>query len=289
MTRTKPLRFGVWDWLIVAAVLAVIALIAWRVQTVLVYKWNWSVVPAYLVRFDEETGRYAANLLLQGFFVTIRLSIWAGFAAAIIGLLVALMRVANQLFFQAFGRIYVELIRNIPPLVFIFIFYFFISSQIMPLLGIDGWARTLDPLENRWFVFLFGDPKLFEAFVSGVICLAMFEAAYVAEIIRGGIQTIPKGQWEAASSIGLSSFDRMRYVILPQAISRTIPPLANQFISLIKDSSIVSLIAIQELTFMASQTVTTTQRVFEIWITVGVLYFILCFVLSLLFQRFERR
>ncbi|HRY26999.1 MAG TPA: ABC transporter permease subunit, partial [Geminicoccaceae bacterium] len=97
------------------------------------------------------------------------------------------------------------------------------------------------------------------------------------------------GQWEAAASLGLSRFDRMRDVILPQAIRATAPPLANQFISLVKDSSIVSLIAVQELTFMASQTVVTTQRTFEIWLTIGALYFLICWPLSLLFARLEKK
>jgi polar amino acid transport system permease protein len=134
-----------------------------------------------------------------------------------------------------------------------------------------------------------GDRRLIEAFLSGVIVLAMFEGAYVAEIIRAGIQSIPKGQWEAASSLGLSRLDRMRYIILPQADPQHGAASRQPVISLVKDSSIVSLIAIQELTFMASQTVVTTLRTFEIWLTIGALYFAICWPLSLLFRRFERK
>jgi polar amino acid transport system permease protein len=225
---------------------------------------------------------------MQGFWTTVRLTIWGSLLAAVIGLLIGLCRISHDRFLRMVGRTYVELIRNIPPLVFIFIFYFFISSQIMPLLGLDTLVRDAGPGTMAVVDLLFGDPKLLPQFVSGLVCLAMFEAAYVAEIVRAGIQSIGKGQWEAAESLGLSRFDQMRDVVLPQAIQRTLPPLASQFISLIKDSSIVSLISIQELTFMASQVVVSTQRVFEVWITVAAMYFGLCFVFSWLFARLER-
>jgi len=282
-------RLGWLDLAILAVLALVIGYLAWRVDTVLVYKWNWSIIPRFLYRFDDEQQRWIANLLMQGFWTTVRLTLWGSVLAAVIGLLIGLCRISRDLFLRMVGRAYVELIRNIPPLVFIFIFYFFISSQIMPLLGIDAMVRDASPATLAVIEVLFGDPKLLPQFVSGLICLAMFEAAYVAEIVRAGIQSIGKGQWEAAESLGLSRFDQMRDVILPQAIQRTLPPLASQFISLIKDSSIVSLISIQELTFMASQVVVSTQRVFEVWITVAAMYFGLCYIFSWLFARLERR
>ena len=285
----KARRLGWLDLAILAGLALVIGYLAYRVDTVLVYKWNWSIVPRFLYRFDDEQQRWIANLLMQGFWTTVRLTIWGSLLAAVIGLLIGLCRISPDLFLRMVGRTYVELIRNIPPLVFIFIFYFFISSQIMPLLGLDTLVRDASPGTLAVVDLLFGDPKLLPQFVSGLICLAMFEAAYVAEIVRAGIQSIGKGQWEAAESLGLSRFDQMRDVVLPQAIQRTLPPLASQFISLIKDSSIVSLISIQELTFMASQVVVSTQRVFEVWITVAAMYFALCFVFSWLFARLERR
>ena len=285
--RSRRLRWL--DLAVLAALALAIGYLAYRVDTVLVYRWNWSVVPQFLYRFDDEQQRWIANLLMQGFWTTVRLTIWGSVLAAVIGLLVGLCRISRDLFLRMVGRAYVELIRNIPPLVFIFIFYFFISSQIMPLLGLDSLVRDASPGTLAVIELLFGDPKLLPQFVSGLVCLAMFEAAYVAEIVRAGIQSIGKGQWEAAESLGLSRFDQMRDVVLPQAIQRTLPPLASQFISLIKDSSIVSLISIQELTFMASQVVVSTQRVFEVWITVAAMYFALCFVFSWLFARLERR
>ncbi len=285
----RKLRFGWLDLLVLAGLLALFGWLAWRANTGLVYNWNWAIVPSLFFRTDAETGAIIPHLLSQGLMVTLRLTFYASIAAALVGLVIGLCRIAPGLLLRLIGRTYVELIRNVPPLVFIFVFYFFLSSQLMPLLGIGDYARNLPVDQRYWFELLFGDRRLIEAFLSGVIVLAMFEGAYVAEIIRGGIQAIPKGQWEAASSLGLSRLDRMRYVLLPQAIKNTAPPMANQFISLVKDSSIVSLIAIQELTFMASQTVVTTQRTFEIWLTIGALYFAICWPLSLLFRRLERR
>ena len=114
-------------------------------------------------------------------------------------------------------------------------------------------------------------------------------AAYIAEIVRAGIQSIPKGQIEAGQTIGLSSVQIMRNVVLPQAIQKVIPPLAGQFITLIKDSSLVALISIQELSFLAMEIAISEQRFFEVWISVGLMYFSVCFACALVFRRFETR
>ena len=177
-----------------------------------------------------------------------------------------------------------------PPLVIIFIFYFFLSEQIVPVLGIEDWARSIarGPNAEIW-AFLFGDMRQFPALASGVIVLALFESAFAAEALRAGIQSIERGQWEAAAALGLRSHARMRLVILPQGIQRALPPLANQFISLVKDSSIVSLISIQELTYMTLATVATSGAIFEAWLTTAGFYFVICWILSLVFRRIERR
>jgi polar amino acid transport system permease protein len=187
------------------------------------------------------------------------------------------------------ARTYVELVRNTPPLVFIFIFYFFLSSQLMPLLGVDELARSESPTVQAIVRLIAGEPALFSNFISGLICLSIFEGAYITEIVRAGIQSIPRGQWEAGKSMGLSGYSIMRDVILPQAVQRIAPPLANQFIILIKDSSIVSLISIQELTFMAVEVGVSTSRIFEVWILVAAMYFVICYACVVLFSWFERR
>lgn len=277
------------DAAIIAIVVAAIAFVVYRVDYVLTYNWAWGRIFEYVVVWDDAAGKFVPNLLLKGLFMTLRLAFWAMLMASVIGLLMGLFRTSPNLFLRMLSRIYVELIRNIPPIVFIFIFYFFISSQLMPLTGIDDFAYTASPGAVSTIEVLFSPIGLFSNFLSGVICLAMFEGAYITEIVRAGIQSIEKGQWEAARAIGLSRFNVLRDVILPQAFRRILPPLAGQFITLIKDSAIVSLISIQELTFLANEVAATTTRVFETWIIVGFLYFVLCYSLALLFGHLERR
>lgn len=277
------------DLIVLIAVAAFIGYIAYRIESVLVYRWDWSVIPGYLFHFDAETGELVANLLIRGLVTTIRISFWALILAAIIGTLLGMARTSRRLFPRLLGWSYVELIRNIPQVPFLFLFYFFISSQIVPLLGVDDWFRTAGP-EVRWLAeFAFGPLELLGNFMSGVICLALLSAAYIAEIVRAGIQSIPKGQYEAGGSLGLSRLSVMRYVILPQALERVIPPLAGQFITLIKDSALVSLISIQELSFLAMEIAISEQRFFEVWLFTGLLYFAVCFTLACLFQRLENR
>jgi len=282
-------RLTVWDWVLFGLAAAAVGFVAWRVNAVLVYDWNWSRVLNFVVRTDAETGRWVANLLLQGLFTTIRLAFWGTILAAIIGLVMGYWRTCDSLALRILSRTYVELIRNIPPLVFIFIFYFFIASQIFPALGLNNIDTRSPWVDNTAFRIAFGEPKLFSNFLSGLICLALFEAAYITEIVRAGIQSVQKGQWEAGRAIGLTRFDLLRDIIFPQAIRKILPPLAGQFITLIKDSAIISLISVQELTFLATEVAASTTKVFETWILVGGMYFVLCYFFAFVFARLERR
>lgn len=282
-------RLTVLDIALFALVAAAVVFVVWRVNTVLVYQWDWPRVLNFVVRTDPETGRWVANLLLQGLFTTLRLAFWSTVLAGLIGLVMGYWRTCDSLALRIVSRVYVELIRNIPPLVFIFVFFFFVSSQISPALGLD----RLDPrnpwVDNTVFRVLFGDPRLFNNFLSGLICLVLFEAAYITEIVRAGIQSVPKGQWEAGRAIGLSRTRLLGDVIFPQAIRKILPPLAGQFITLIKDSAIISLISVQELTFLATEVAASTTRVFETWILVAGLYFAVCYLFAFVFARLERR
>ena len=288
-SHRKKLRLNWVDCIVFAALITVAAYVSYRVDSVLEYRWDWAGIPSYLYRWDEEQQRWVANLLMQGLFTTFRLALWGIVLAAIIGVLAGIMRTSRRLFPRMLSRAYVELVRNIPPLVFVFIFYFFISSQIMPMLGVEEYVRDASAGTLAWLEVLFGPPKLIPNVISGIFCLAMFEGAYVTEIVRAGIQSVPKAQTEAGFSVGLTGRQLMQHVILPQAVQRVVPPLAGQFITLVKDSSIVSLISIQELTFLAVETAVSTSRMFEVWITVAALYFGVCFCCALLFNRLERR
>lgn len=281
-TRITPL-----DVIVAVALLAAGAYVAYRIAVGLHYKWNWSAIPQYLFRYDQESDTWLPNVLLYGLLTTIKLSIWGTVLATIIGMLTGLCRVSQSLFKRLIGRTYVELIRNLPPLVLIFIFYFFLGDQIMSLLGVSRFIESCSESTCSVLAFLFAPPSLFSPFMSALITLALFEGAYITEIVRAGIQSIERGQWEASFALGLSRWQQMLYIILPQATPRILPPLAGQFISTIKDSAIVSVISIQELTFQGMELMSATYLTFEVWITITGLYLMLTLSLSLVVERFE--
>jgi polar amino acid transport system permease protein len=261
--------------------------ILYRVTAGLHYKWDWAAIPQYLCRYDTERNGWVPNLILQGLFTTIRLSVWGTILATIIGTVMGLCRISSSLFNRLIGRTYVELIRNLPPLVLIFIFYYFFSGQIMTALGVDEFVQSRSELTRAFLEFAVASPSMFSAFLSALMALAIFEGAYITEIVRAGIQSIEKGQWEASRALGLTRWQQMRYIIMPQAMQRILPPLAGQFISTIKDSAIVSVISIQELTFQGMELMSATYLTFEVWITIAVLYLILSLFLSLGVERLE--
>jgi len=281
-TKITPL-----DIIVTLLFLAAAVYIAYRLKAGLSYKWNWAVIPQYLFRYDQESKKWVANLLMQGLFSAMRLGVWGTILATILGTAMGLCRVSHSLFKRLLGRTYVELIRNLPPLVMIFIFYYFISEQIMPIFGVEEFVRSRSESTQALLSFLFAPPRMFSPFMSALITVALFEAAYITEIVRAGIQSIEKGQWQAAYALGLSWWQQMRHIILPQAMQRILPPLAGQLISTIKDSAIVSVISVQELTFQGMELMSATYLTFEVWITVTVLYLILTLSLSLAVRRLE--
>jgi len=285
----KRVRFRPIDAVIIVLVLALGVYVYWRIAYGLEYKGDWSVIPRFLVRRDAETGRLVANFLLIGLITTLKLSIWAALLATITGFVMGLFRTSKNLFLQLVGRTYVELIRNLPPLVLIYIFYFFVVDQIMPLLGVEAFIRSRPENVKAILAVLFAQESLFVQFISGVFTIAFFEGAYITEIVRSGIESIERGQSEAAYSLGLSWFDKMRFIILPQATRRVLPPLANEFINTIKYSSLASVVSIQELTYMGKQVQVATRYIFEPWITVAVMYLTLTLSLSLGVSRLEKR
>jgi len=286
-TVTKRIPVTWLDAAILAALAGVIGYVAFKAVTGLSYHWHWEIIPQFLLRFDEPAQAWKPGLLTLGLFTTVRLSLWAGVMALVLGTVMGLFRVSPSLFKRQVASAYVGLIRNTPPLVLIFVFYFFIGDQIMTLLRVEDAIYGLPDTALEALGWLFGPMNRFPRFLSALITLALFEAAYIAEIVRAGIESVDRGQWEAAASTGMSRFRTMVHVILPQALQRMLPALAGQFISTIKDSAIVSVISIEELTFQAQQLMTTTYRSFEIWTTVLVMYFLLTFLCSLAVRKLE--
>ena len=229
------------------------------------YIWHWQSIPNMLFYYGSKSSedpaeRLRMGILMIGFLMTLKISILSTFFSIIIGTAVGIFRLSREPVIRGISLAYVELIRNTPLLVQIYIIYFFVGSIL----------------------------KL-SAFAAGTAALSIFAGAYVAEIVRAGIQSIHKGQTEAARSLGMSYPQAMRYIILPQAFKRIIPPLAGQFISLIKDSSLVSVIALADLMFQGQQAVARTYYAFEVYFTVAFLYLVMTFTLSMATQYVERR
>ncbi len=241
--------------------LVVVAAVTWfmiKGTQQLGYHWQWYRVPQYLV---STTGAQAlAGPLIQGLMVTIRITAISLVLAFIFGLTSAIMRLSHSILARTIARGYLEIIRNTPLLVQLFFIYFVLS----PVLDISG-------------------------FTSAVLALSLFEGAYASEIFRAGIISIHREQWEAAFSMGLNRYQTYRLVILPQALRRILPPLTSQAVSLIKDSALVSTIAIYDLTMRGQAIIAETFLVFEIWFTVAAIYLTITFVLSATIFFMEKR
>ena len=206
--------------------------------------------------------KWRVGLLLQGLWLTLKISIIATLLGLIIGLFGGLFRISSNPALKWAAITYIEIIRGSPLLVQIFIWYFVLGTLFNTLLASHG----LPEISDIWY---------------GTASLACFAGAYVAEIVRAGIQSIHRGQTEAARSLGMNYFQGMYHVILPQALRRIIP--------LIKDSSLLGIIAIRELTKATREVVTTSLQPFEIWFICALLYLVLTFSLSMLTQYLERR
>jgi len=285
--RRKNLKIKPLDIVIALLILGAAVYIGHRISGDIRYSWEWRSLPQYILRYDADAEAWVPNVLLKGLFMTIRLSLWGTVLATLIGTVMGLCRVSHSLFYRLLGRTYVELVRNTPPLVLIFIFYYFLSGQVMSALGVDAFVGSLSGDTRIFLEIFFAPPSMFSAFISALITLAIFEGAYITEIVRAGVESIEKGIWEASYALGLSRWQQLRYVVLPLAAQRILPPLAGQFISTIKDSAIVSVISIQELTFRGMELMSATYLIFEVWITITALYFILTLSLSLVVERLE--
>ena len=219
--------------------------------------WGW-----YVVNPSTPAGQRNLMFLLDGLYYTIALSVTAILISIILGLLVALPGLASQRPARLVNRVYVELVRAVPILVLILWVYY-------------GLPQVAD--------------ISISVFWAGVLALAISDSAFQAEIFRAGIQSIDRGQHEAAHSISLSYVDKMRYVILPQAIKRILPALGNQLVYMLKMSSLVSVIGMEELTRRANELVVTEYRPLEIYTVLVLEYLVLILVVSAAVRWFEMR
>jgi polar amino acid transport system permease protein len=200
-------------------------------------------------------------LLLQGAATTVALAVLAAFFGTLIGLLAALARVARVRFLAQYAQGYTEIFRGSPLLLQLFWIWFG-----LPLIGV--------PING---------------FVAAVIGLSLTAGAFCAEIFRGGILAVPRGQTEAALASGMTYVQTMRYVVLPQIVRSSLPPLMGQQISLVKDTSLASLISFQELMLMTQSIIDRTHRIFELYIGSAAVYYVICYPLSHFVRTVEKR
>jgi len=200
--------------------------------------------------------------LLAGAKMTIELAVISVAIGFVIGSLVGIARVSQNRALRVIAGIYVDFIRGTPLLVQLFLVYFGLPTLI---------GRPVPP------------------FIAAISAMGINSGAYVAEIVRAGIQSIDRGQTEAARSLGLTSSQTMQYIIFPQAFRRIIPPLGNEFIAMLKDSSLVSVIALEDLLRKGQVVITRTFRPFEVYTVVALIYLVMTFVISKLVSWSERK
>ena len=211
---------------------------------------------------DFEIIQEALPLLIAGAGITIEISALSVGLGMFFGVVVSLIRLSGIRPLRILGNVYVDFLRGTPLLVQIFLVYFALPALI--------------------------DHRV-DAFFAAITACSINSGAYVAEIFRGGIESIDKGQMEAGRSLGMTWWQTMRYIILPQAFKRIIPPLGNEFIAMLKDSSLVSVIGFEELTRRGQLIIARTYASFEVWLSVAFIYLIMTFAVARLVGVLERR
>lgn len=235
----------------------------------------------------------AFYFLIDGVRLTITVTLISFVIALFLGLIAGLGRLSRNVVFRTLSTLYVEVVRGIPLLVQIIYFAFVLAPAILGLLnGLGNLILNylaIGPLTNLGYSLANMHIQDIDMTVRASLGLAFGYGAYEAEVFRAGIESIARGQSEAARSLGMTTGQTMRYVILPQAIRRVLPPFGNDFISMLKDSSLISVLAVRELTHLGKLNRARTFRTFETWNTVAFLYLILTVSLSLLVKLLERR
>jgi polar amino acid transport system permease protein len=219
---------------------------------------------------------------LEGILLTIRITLSSFALATVLGLITGLARTSNNLIIYNIATFYVEVIRGMPLVVLML----YVAFVLLPIL-IDAFVGMGQSLNIAFLANISIRDVSFES--RAIFALAFGYGAYEAEVFRAGIESIERGQMEAARSLGMTYFKAMRYVILPQAVRRILPPLGNDFISCLKDSSLATVLAVPELTQLGRVQRSSTFRVFEVFNSVAMLYLSMTLVLSFFVKRLERR
>lgn len=222
------------------------------------YNWQWYRMPRYFYTMTDDGFQWGE--IMVGLVKTIQLSFTAFVFATLLGLVIALLRLSGLVIGSAVAVVFLEFVRNMPILVLLYLFYYVLG----PVFDLDRYTAS-------------------------IMCLAVFHAALISEIVRAGINSVPKGQWEGATSIGMSKAQAYRYIILPQSVKFMLPPMTGEMVHLIKSSAIVSVIAVVELTTIGRNLISDTYMSFEIWFTIAAVYLVLTVMLSIGASKIETK
>lgn len=241
--------------------------------------WWWLVILAValaiVLGFTQPDYKNIFHFILPGIKITVGVTFASYLLMLIVGMIGALGRLSKNFIFHGLSSLYVEIVRGIPLLVQLIIWYYVVPSVIQKIGNATNIGFLMDYRANP--------------LVMAVVGLTFCYGAYMSEIFRAGIQSIPKGQMEAARSLGMSYFQAMRHIILPQAIRVVLPPVGNEFVSLLKDSSLVSVVAVADTTRRGQEYMATHFNPIPVWLFVALMYLILTLFSSRLVSWLEKR
>ena len=229
----------------------------------------------------DESYQRIASALSAGLLTTIGVTFTAFILASLLGLFIALAGFSRHRILREFARFYVEIFRGIPVLVLLFYIAFVGAPEMVKLYN---WVLQI-PIEAGWLEK--ATTRDFSLLWRAIIALAISYSAFIAEVFRAGIQEVSKGQIEAAKALGLSNWHRFRLITLPQAMRKILPPLGNDFVAMIKDSALVSVLGVQDITQLGKVFSSSTFQFFETYNVVAFMYLVLTLSLSLLIRAFE--
>lgn len=271
----KGRPFSAWggvDAVLLAAVLLGIVWLLWRSESLAAYPWSWRAMEDFLIR--RTADGWEPGLLLRGLAVTLRLGVWSMLLALLVGGVLGTASAGKRGPSVLPVRIFVNAVRNTPPLVLLFLLYFF-AGNLLPVSALEQTLRSLPPAFGEAVAWGFAPEGQLDRMIAAVVTLGLYEGAYVTEIVRGGIESVGRGQWEASAALGFSRAQQLRLVILPQAVRPMLPPLVGQIISTFKDSALASLISLPDLTFQSLEVMAISRMTFEVWICAGTMYLLL--------------
>jgi polar amino acid transport system permease protein len=240
--------------------------------------------------YRDPAGNWHSGILLRGLFVTLRLGAWSMLLALLSGGLVGSLSAHHRGLAALPAALYINLMRNTPPLILLFLIFFFAGSVLtVPVLRLEAMVAGLPPPGRSFFAAVVAPPGHLDRMAAAVLTIGLYEGAYVAEIVRSGIESVPRSQWDASAAQGLTPWQQRRHIIAPQAVRLMLPPLTGQTISIFKTTALASVISLPELTFQSLEIMAVTRVTLELWLGTAAVYLAVSQAWAALGRRLENR